>query len=84
MNKLSSATKRAMERNYYQGCDWFCDFVTSDVKGDLTYEDNIHRRDPSAVLKVDGLYYTWYSKSVGVSVGFMTGDPDAKVFPWDS
>ncbi len=83
MNKLSSATKRAMERNYYQGCDWFCDFVTSDVKGDLTYEDNIHRRDPSAVLKVDGLYYTWYSKSVGVSVGFMTGDPDAKVFPWD-
>ncbi|MDU0355111.1 family 43 glycosylhydrolase [Paraglaciecola aquimarina] len=25
----------------------------------------------------------WYSKSVGDSYGFGTGDPDAKVFPWD-
>jgi len=81
--KLSAATKRAMERNYYQNCDWFCDFKTSDVKGDLTYEKNIHRRDPSAVLKVGDLYYTWYSRSVGQSFGFGTGDPDKKVFPWD-
>lgn len=83
MKKLSKATQRAMDRGYYQNSDWFCDFHISDVKGDLTYEKNIHRRDPSSVIKVDGLYYTWYSKSVGNSVGFLTGDENAKVFPWD-
>ena len=27
--KLSSASKRAIERNYYQSCEWFCDFKES-------------------------------------------------------
>lgn len=83
MEKLSAATKRAMERNYYQGCDWFCDFRTSEITGDLAYEEGVYRRDPSAVLKIGELYYTWYTKSVGKSVGFGTDDPEAKVFPWD-
>ena len=30
--KMSSATKRALERNYYQSCEWFCDFKESDVE----------------------------------------------------
>ncbi|XOQ44550.1 MAG: Alpha-1,3-L-neoagarobiase F / Alpha-1,3-L-neoagarobiose hydrolase, family GH117 [Clostridium sp.] len=80
--KISSATKRAMERNYYQSCEWFCDFRLSDVEG-IGYEENVHRRDPSSVLKIGDLYYVWYTKSVGESVGFHTGDDNAKVFPWD-
>lgn len=32
---------------------------------------------------IDGLYYTWYSKGVGPSYGFGSGDPEKKVFPWD-
>lgn len=80
--KLSSATKRALERNYYQNCDWFCDFRESDING-LGMEENIHRRDPSSVILVDGLYYVYYTRSVGKSVGFGTGDDNAKVFPWD-
>lgn len=80
--KMSSATKRALERNYYRDCEWFCDFRVSEVEG-LGYEEGVHRRDPSSVLKVGNLYYTWYTKSEGESVGFNTGDPDAKVFPWD-
>lgn len=80
--KLSSATKRAIERNYYQSCDWFCDFSISDIEG-LSYEEGVHRRDPSSVIKVGDLYYTWYTKSEGEAVGFGTGDPYAKVFPWD-
>ena len=80
--KLSAATKRAMEREYFQSPDWFCDFKTSQVQG-LGYEEGVHRRDPSSVLKVGDLYYVWYTKSEGQSLGFGTGDVEAKVFPWD-
>lgn len=80
--KMSSATKRAMERNYYQGCEWFCDFKESDIEG-IGYEEGVHRRDPSSVLKIGDLYYVWYSKSYGKHVGFHSGDENAKVFPWD-
>ena len=80
--KESAATKRAKERNYYRGPEWFCEFKYSEIKG-LEAEENIHRRDPSSVLLVDGKYYTWYTKSEGSHVGFGTGDYEAKVFPWD-
>lgn len=80
--KQSSATKRAIERNYYQGNEWFCDFNEQEVEG-IGYEENVHRRDPSSVLKVGDLYYVWYTRSTGKSVGFGTGDDNAKVFPWD-
>lgn len=75
--KMSSATKRALERNYYQSCEWFCDFKESDVEG-IGYEPGVHRRDPSSVLKVGDLYYVWYTKSVGKHVGFHTGDETQK------
>ncbi|MBZ9535818.1 family 43 glycosylhydrolase [Cytobacillus oceanisediminis] len=80
MKKESAATIRA--KNYTKDCNWFCYFRTSGVNG-LGYEDGVHRRDPSSVIKVDDLYYTWYTKSVGEHAGFGTGDPEAKVFPWD-
>lgn len=81
--KMSSASKRALDREYYKHADWFGWFAKQNLKGDFAYEAGVVRRDPSKVLLIDGLYYTWYSKSVGDSVGFGSGDPDAKVFPWD-
>ena len=80
--KMSSATKRAMEREYYQSADWFCDFETTEVEG-IGYEEGINRRDPSTVIEVDGLYYVWYTRSEGPHFGFQTGDENKKVFPWD-
>lgn len=80
--KESLATKRARERNYYQGCEWYCEFAYSDING-LGYEENVNRRDPSSIIKVNGKYYVWYTKSVGPHFGFGTGDPNVKVWPWD-
>ncbi len=82
MKKQSSATRRAIERNYFQNSDWFCDFTESELKG-FEPEEGVHRRDPSSVILVDGLYYVYYTKSYGPHVGFHSGDLNAKVFPWD-
>ncbi|MDB4474624.1 family 43 glycosylhydrolase [Opitutaceae bacterium] len=80
--KLSAATKRA--QNYTKGPEWFFEFRTKAITGDLAEnEPGIVRRDPSAVIKVGDHYHVWYSKSVGLSKGFGTGDPAAKTFPWD-
>ncbi len=82
--KESLATKRARERGYFdKGPDWYCEFRYENCTGDFEPEEGVHRRDPSSVLLIDGVYYTWYSKSYGAHVGFGTGDLDAKVFPWD-
>ncbi len=80
--KMSAATKRAIERDYFQSSDWFCDFTESEIEG-LEREEGVHRRDPSSVILVDGTYYVYYSKSYGPHVGFHSGDLSAKVFPWD-
>ena len=79
--QLSAASKRALA--YTKGPEWFCYFRKEDVTGDLAWEAGIHRRDPTAVIRVDDLYHVWYSKSPGRSFGFGTGDPTKKVFPWD-
>lgn len=81
--KLSAASRRAIERNYDQGSEWFCAFRLHDLKGDFAYEPGIIRRDPSAVITVDGTYYVYYTKGTGETHGFGTGDPSKKVFPWD-
>lgn len=82
--KLSLASKRAIERGYEEGDNsWYVRIVDHKLKGDLAPEEGVIRRDPTAVIKVDGLYHVWYTKSVGEREGFQTGDPRAKVFPWD-
>ncbi|WNJ20079.1 glycosyl hydrolase [Pontibacter sp. G13] len=80
---MSLASKRAMERHYDQGPEWFVDFNYSPLKGDLAPEDGVVRRDPSAIIEADGLYHVYYTKSTGDVAGFGTGDMEAKVFPWD-
>ncbi len=80
---LSAASKRALERNYHLYENWYGRFSVEDLAGDFAFEEGVIRRDPSRVLLIDGEYYTWYTKSVGRAVWFDSGDPEAKVFPWD-
>lgn len=79
---LSAASKRALAWPQ-RGNEWFVEFQVFDLKGDLAYEEGVVRRDPSAVIQVDDLYYVWYSKSTGTTQGFAGDIENEKVFPWD-
>ena len=48
---LSAASKRAIERGYDQGPQWFIAFNQHDLKGDLAYEPGMIRRDPSDIIR---------------------------------
>ena len=65
--KLSAATRRAM---HYPGggAEWFCAFRYTEVQG-LGHEVGVHRRDPSSILQANGLYYVYYTKSIGPYFG---------------
>ena len=65
------------------GNEWFFEYKVEDLKGDLAYEEGVVRRDPSALIKHDGKYYVWYSRSTGPSQGFGGDIETEKVFPWD-
>lgn len=81
--KISLATQRAIERGYdSRGSEWLIEFDVEELKGDLAFEDGVIRRDPTAVILVDGTYHCWYTKGEGETLGF-TGNPNDKVFPWD-
>ncbi|GAA4934341.1 glycosyhydrolase [Algibacter agarivorans] len=82
-NKLSAASKRALKWGPNLGNEWFFEYSMHDLKGDLAYEEGVVRRDPSALIKHDGKYYVWYSRSVGPSQGFGGDVVKDKVFPWD-
>ena len=81
-DKLSAASKRALKWPRI-GNEWFVEFEVHDLKGDLAYEDGVCRRDPSAMIKENGKYYVWYSRSTGVSEGFGGDVENKKVWPWD-
>ncbi|MCM2369113.1 family 43 glycosylhydrolase [Aporhodopirellula aestuarii] len=80
--KKSAATIRE-ERYRADGCeidnpmnpDWNIRFKSSLLKGDLAPDPTYTRRDPSAVIQVNGKYYVWYSYS-------LTHDTK-KLAPWD-
>lgn len=78
--KLSAASQRAL--GYAGEIGFYCGFGYAPAPG-LGYEDNIHRRDPTSVIKVDDTYYVWYTRSEGPHYGYWTGDPEKKVWPWD-
>ena len=81
-DKLSAASKRALDWPDI-GNEWFVEFKVEDLKGDLAYEEGVVRRDPSAVIQVDGKYFVWYSKSTEKTDGFAGDIENEKVFPWD-
>ena len=78
---LSAASKRALA--YNKGPEWYCEFREHDLGGDFAYQEGVIRRGPSAVINVNGTYYTWYTKGEGRTAGLHSGDPTKKVFPWD-
>lgn len=81
---LSAASKRALQWPADLGNDWFIEFSGAQpLKGDLAYEPGVVRRDPSAIIKENGKYYVWYSKSTGKTDGFAGDIEKDKVFPWD-
>jgi len=80
--KYSTATNRAFDYPDYDN-EWFCGFSYTPITG-IGYEEGIHRRDPSSIIKVGDLFCVYYTKSVGVFFGrSQLGDPDLKLFPWD-
>jgi len=80
---LSAASKRALQWPKI-GNEWFIEFSQlQPLKGDLAYEEGVVRRDPSAMIKENGKYYVWYSKSIGPTQGFAGDIEKDKVFPWD-
>jgi len=81
-DKLSAASKRALEWSRWSN-EWFGEFETFDLKGDLAYEEGVVRRDPSGLIYEDGKYFVWYTKSIGASDGFAGDIEKNKVFPWD-
>ncbi len=82
-DKLSAASKRALNWPIDLGNEWFFEYEVENLKGDLAYEEGIVRRDPSAMIKHDEKYFVWYSKSVGATDGFAGDIEKEKVFPWD-
>ena len=84
INHLSAASKRALKWPINLGNDWFIEFGgLQPLKGDLAYEEGVVRRDPSAMIKENGKYYVWYSRSTGRCDGFGGDVENDKVFPWD-
>ncbi|WP_026960091.1 glycoside hydrolase family 117 protein [Aliagarivorans taiwanensis] len=84
VKKLSLASRRAIELGYDQrGPEWLIEFDEAPLTGDFAYEEGVIRRDPTAVIQVDGVYHCWYTKGEGETVGFGSDNPDDKVFPWD-
>ncbi|WP_286174499.1 glycosyl hydrolase [Cytophaga sp. FL35] len=81
---LSAASKRALQWPTDLGNEWFIEFSgPQPLMGDLAYEPGVVRRDPSAMIKENGKYYVWYSKSTGKTDGFGGDIENDKVFPWD-
>ncbi len=81
-DKLSAATKRALQWPHV-GNEWYIQFQVQDLKGDLAYEEGVVRRDPSGLIRHNGKYYIWYSRSTGPSQGFGGDVQNEKVWPWD-
>ncbi|MGX5856534.1 glycoside hydrolase family 117 protein [Dyadobacter jiangsuensis] len=80
---LSAATRRALSWPEI-GNEWYIEYGEyQPLKGDLAFQQGVVRRDPSAVIKVDGKYFVWYTKSTGPTQGFAGDIHKDKVFPWD-
>jgi hypothetical protein len=70
-DKISAASKRALERNYDQGPEWFVEFRTAELIGDFAYEASL----------MISIMFTIPGPLAKPLTG--TGDPERKVFPWD-
>ncbi|KAA1243939.1 carbohydrate-binding protein [Aquimarina sp. RZ0] len=92
--KISSATLRW--QNYLTSCaaynspnipeepTWDVEFTETDLTGDFAANATYTRRDPSAVIEHNGMYYVWYTYKLSeTSTYFGTSNVNDNVFPWD-
>ena len=63
---------------------WFTRFRYSPIQG-LGYERGIVRRDPSCIIKVDGVYYVWYTRGAHPvpPAGHEGATDTIPAMPWD-
>lgn len=64
--------------------EFYSSFSYQTMKG-LEYEEGISRRDPSTVIKVDGLYYVYYTRSpkTEAPVGYKKATKELPANTWD-
>ena len=92
--KMSAATRRW--QNYLRSCnvynnpdipdddEWNVDFEETSLAGDFRADSFYTRRDPSAVIKHNGMFYVWYTYKISrTSTYFKTNNVNDNVFPWD-
>ena len=63
---------------YSEAAGWKMSFEETELGGDFKPDPELVRRDPSAVIKVNDLYYVYYTRGKRYSDG-----PVEKIYPWD-
>ncbi|GIZ09595.1 hypothetical protein SLW70_08540 [Flavobacterium sp. NG2] len=84
--KISASYKRFRESKirFDKYNEFNTQFKFTPVKG-IGYEKGVTRRDPSSIIKADGLYYVWYTKPQAKTelVGPQKAGADTRAFHWD-
>ena len=85
--EVSSSMKRYIEQwgqTEPQLNEYFTSFSYQGLKG-LEYEEGISRRDPSTIIKEDGLYYVYYTRSPKTiaPVGYKKATKTIPANTWD-
>ncbi len=63
---------------------WNVAFTETNLNGDFAPNSRYTRRDPSAVIQFNGLYYVWYTYKLSErSTYFNSNNVNDNVFPWD-
>nr|MUH41521.1 glycoside hydrolase [Zobellia laminariae] len=83
---ISASYKRFRDSKlrYEKFNEFLTDFKFSEIEG-IGYEEGATRRDPSSIIKVDSLYYVWYTrpqKNTNV-VGRREANDTARAYHWD-
>ena len=68
---ISAATLRQQGINSQS--EFYTRFRYKPIKG-LEYEVGVNRRDPSSIIKVDGIYYVWYTRNESTTSKWLDAD----------
>ena len=65
----------AMQRHVFNDSDneLYARFAYQPIEG-LGYEEGVHRRDPSSIIKVGDLFYVWYTRSEDTKLSWLNAD----------
>lgn len=85
-NYESASYKRFKENKlrYEKFSEFYTKFTSTEISG-IGFQRGIARRDPSSIIRVDSLYYVWYTRTPeGIPVVGLSGANDTlRAFPWD-